>query len=50
MVNSVKIAVNATLKAWTQFDVGQLTIKIRVNEKTLKLICKATTLRFINLN
>ena len=43
------ITVNATSKAWTQFDVGKLIIKIRINEEMLRLILKVAILRFFNL-
>ena len=45
----MKITVNATSKAWSQFDVENLTVKIRVNEETLRLILAVATLRFFNL-
>ena len=34
----MKGTLNAASKVRTQFDVGQLTIKIRVNEEPLRLI------------
>ena len=44
----MKITVNATSKAWTQFDGGKLIFKIRVNEETLRSILTVAILRFSN--
>ena len=44
----MKIKINAVSKVWTQFDLGQLTIKIRVNEEKLKLVLTAIIWMFVN--